>query len=104
MILSLQWEELRSVNTFNMYIRLYYSEKFQLIKYMVCDTTFFQLRDHYLEAERCGHATKCAWPLFFHLVNQINDLFDHNFLVVWPPVRVVQKVVHIKGFFLSFLE
>jgi len=40
---------------------------------MLCVTIFFQQRDHYLEAKKYGHAIKCAWPLFFHVVNQLNS-------------------------------
>ena len=41
-----------------MYTFLYHFKTFQLIEYTVSLTTFFQLRDHYLEAEKYDHATK----------------------------------------------
>jgi len=34
---------------------------------MVCVTTFFQLRDHYLEVEKCGHTTKMRVTTIFPL-------------------------------------
>jgi len=34
---------------------------------MVCVNTFFQLRDHYLEVKKCGHATKMIMTTIFPL-------------------------------------